>query len=109
MAELPCYYDTTNETARLDEHEEKTAKENDLVLAYIRSHAGQPFTPAEVAEAIDPDEIHPLTNYRRSMTNLTTAGHLIHLKNVKKTGKFGRANTTWMYPEQAVQGKLFND
>jgi len=109
MTDLPHYYDTTNELVRIDEYEEKAASQNDRILAFFKAHPGQAFTPAEVWKALDPDGISPITSYRRSITNLTKRGLLIHLKEEKdkKNGIYGRSNDTWIYPMEVTQGKLF--
>lgn len=106
---MNAYHESLDERQHLDEFEEKANKGDIEVLKFMRTHAGQPFTPPEVWRAVDPEGKHPLTNVRRSMTNLTMIGRLVHQKDQakRKAGIYGRANTTWVYPENATQGKLF--
>ena len=104
------YHDSLDERTRLDEFEHKAKKQDILVQQFMKAHAGQAFTPPEVWRAVDPDDTLPLTSIRRAMTNMSDpekGGCLVHQKDKKKIGLYGRVNDTWVYPANYVQAKLF--
>jgi hypothetical protein len=74
--------------------ESRARGQEECILAWIRDHggAGRRFTPREVYAAFPGLE---LTSVRRAMTNLTTAGRLIHYDEDRRPGPKGAPESTW--------------
>lgn len=108
MTTSPHYHDTTD-AVQIDEYEEKAAIQDDRVLAFMKRNADICFTAPQVWKQVDPDAISPITSYRRSLTNLTKAGHLRHKKekHEQRPGIYGRPNTVWYFPMIVTQQQLF--
>ena len=97
------WYNTTKEPekAQLDE---RTEKQEDLILQFFRAHAENQYTPFDIMSTVLPNA--PITSVRRAMTDLTKKGYLIKT-TIKKTERYGVGNYTWKLNGSARQGRLF--
>lgn len=96
---MNTFHNTTNETTLLPEITEKAKKRDELILEFFIKNKGTLLTPETVHRTIFGFQNIPLTSTRRSITNLTVAGHLI--KTDKKTpGMYGSNIHYWVYLEK---------
>jgi hypothetical protein len=78
--------------------ERKAARQDALVLAVFQALPGEPLTPTGVLLEIIEREPPPaplLTSIRRSLTNLTRRGLLVHDKRDRRPGPRGARESTW--------------
>ncbi len=88
------YYNTTNlKGDALKESHAKAESQEALILAFFREHPDKMFIPDEVYSIFDPTKT-PITSIRRSITDLTTDGHLTKT-NLQKIGKYGKYAYCW--------------
>ncbi len=88
------FYNTNNETrTTLKESHAKAESQETLILAFFREHPDKMFIPDEIHNLFDPTKV-PLTSIRRSITNLTTDGHLTKT-NAQKIGRYGKYCWCW--------------
>lgn len=77
-----------------------TDTQDDAVLA-VYNAAGRPLSASQVWRACEAQGRRwPLTSIRRSITNLTNAGALVHLHSETRTGIYGRPETLYALPER---------
>lgn len=93
--------------------EAKAKRQEGAILEFFRYHDDQGnghhtrWTPSEVHAAIvsmgqfvhetfrGPRPILPVTSVRRAITNLTTAGLLVHHRADRRPGPYGAKESTW--------------
>jgi hypothetical protein len=87
--------------------ERKADTQETAILAYFEFRKGDALTPFDVQDAFPDWEI---VSIRRGISNLTTEGKLMKTK-IRKMGKFGISNATWMYrePSEVTQQELFSE
>lgn len=89
------YHNTTHETGQtLIDFSNIAENQDEVVLSIFRIFERE-LTPADVWMTLNGFGYgYLLTSVRRSITNLTKSGHLVHT-DIKKPGLHGRPNTTW--------------
>lgn len=71
-------------------------RQEDAVLAFFRAAPAGMFSPSQVFAACERQGKHwPLTSIRRAITNLTSAGALVHLRDMTRPGPYGKPETLW--------------
>lgn len=76
-----------------------SVRQDEAVMAIYRAAAG-PLSASQVwRECERQGKRWPLTSVRRSITNLTNAGALVHLHDATRTGLYGRPETLYALPE----------
>ena len=80
------YHNTTNETDKLDQYEQKAKTQDEKIFEYFK-----PFSLFSASYLFKMEIIGsaPLTSVRRSLTNLSKAGKLIKCEDQVK-GMYGR-------------------
>lgn len=87
----------TVEEAQAGEH--RAQRQEDVVLEWFRAQpAGSRHAPTDVWAALERRLRWPLTSARRAITNLTTAGLLVHHEADKRPGLYGSSQGTWSLP-----------
>ncbi len=91
----PSYHNTTKlDGEELIQREAKARKQDDVVLDVFRRHQRSAFSPEMIWNMTG--QSCPLTSIRRSISNLTKAGHLIKTDQ-KKVGMYGAKSYLWKY------------
>lgn len=95
------FYNTIGSAGEdLAQREIKCSRQEKEVLNIFRRHPARSLTPLEVHELLGGDKWGDRNSCRRSITNLTTAGHLVKLgKDRMKNERNGAPNHTWELPE----------
>lgn len=65
------------------------------ILAWLDARPGRRFTPSEVHAALGGNAWGPINSVRRSLTNLTTMGDLVHHPTDRRAGPWGAPESTW--------------
>lgn len=108
---MASYHNTTNETDRLEEYEQKAQTQEEKVLAFFRDrqfNAG--YTPSSIHDAVFPlipssnRPRVPIQSVRRALTNLTNAGLLVKT-SFMRIGPYNKPEGVWKLAEP-VQGEL---
>jgi len=73
----------------------KTKGQSKKIMVFMEANHLKSYTPPEVHEALF-DESVPLTSVRRSLTNLTSKGHL-RQTDEKREGLYGSENYCWTF------------
>lgn len=105
MTETVCdYHVTTPLTTGQEIAAIWSAREqNDAVISIFRAHPRR-MSPSEVHSlGVARGLTWLLTSVRRSMTNLSRDGALVHYRWLHKPGPYGRPETLWGLPEQGVE------
>lgn len=76
----------------LERAEKKAATQEEIILDYMQEHPRQSFTPVEIHLLFG--QKWSLNGVRRSLTNLTTRGHLF-VTGELRPGLFGVKNNCW--------------
>ena len=89
---------TTVDEAR--EGERRAAGQEQVILALLRLHAGESFTPSEVANHVNcgRDRAWPVTSIRARLTTLTQRG-LLRRTNERRMGPLGSPEHAWSLAE----------
>lgn len=78
-------------------------EQNTAVMSIFRMHPRR-MSPSEVhAIGLARGRTWLLTSVRRSMTNLSRDGALVHYRWLHKPGPYGRPETLWGLPEQVAE------
>jgi len=87
------YHNTTNETDKLDQYEQKAKTQDEKILEYFQEMCPRQtyFSPSELQGVL---KTAPLTSIRRALSNLTRLDALIRT-DVKKDGLYGRKEHCW--------------
>jgi hypothetical protein len=100
QAEGSSYYNTTHLSGPILSAAQRRAKsQEEQILGYFKEYPKRQFTPSEIHKRLFDPILTPLTSVRRSITDLTAAGHLIKT-DIKITGPYGMPEHTWYYPGQ---------
>lgn len=93
----PSYHVRAHQTvAEVEAGESRAARQDVLVLEVFRT--GRRLTPSQVEDILvetQPPPVPLLTSIRRSMSNLTRRGLLIHYKADRRAGPRGARESTW--------------
>lgn len=97
----PYYYDTTPMSRDEAIRSVRTARrQEEAVLAFFRAAPAGRFAPSQVMAACERQgKRWPLTSIRRAITNLTSAGALVHLHDMTRPGLYGKPETLWRLAE----------
>jgi hypothetical protein len=108
MNQPNIFHNTTRETGKTLAIYTSIAKKQDIkVLRFFQENIGRSLTPFQVHEATKV-EGQPLTSTRRSITNLTDEGYLVHT-STKKMGHLGRKTDTWKLKTKEDERNIFSD
>ena len=91
------FFNTVNAVGeKLSTYEAKASSQEAVILAHMRQHPGRMFTPSELHAKLF-DHLVPITSIRRSVTNLSKAGHL-KKTDIRVTGPYGMPEHCWYAP-----------
>lgn len=97
---MNSFYNTTNETGdTLVLLNSKAKKRDELILEFFIKNKGILLRPEDVHRALFGFKDIPITSTRRSITNLTDAGHLIKT-DTKRKGNYNSNVHCWVYLEK---------
>lgn len=81
--------------------EKRAGKQERAVLAYFQAAPpGLRLTPSGLWSALGGTSFGPLTSVRRSLTNLTGRGLLVHHKSDRRPGLYGALEGCWSLPQE---------
>ena len=109
------FYNTIGLTGEALKKAVTNATKLDEAVLLIYTNTRKPYSPSQIFKLIEKaGRNQPLTSCRRSITNLTTKGHLVK-QSQKVMGLYGEEEHVWQvstlkYPSATnlTQAKLFN-